>query len=593
MKKSIFFLLILILCFKCSFANDSLKVFSNAALAEKMEKAATAENPALKIYADELILRNCSDSIRCKVFKLLGDTYYSELDYDINKAIGMLETALEYAKKSGDISNEIKILDRLSVWYVVQNENKKGLSAFVEMKQLAARNIKSRKEYLLFQPREYSIFFYTGDIEASVIGYRKSADDITEYLLSHPECAKDEKEELESLRIYIQSELINYYNYQKKLDSSSLLINKLTALEKQGFSIPFGIWYQKAFFYILSGKYDEALSVMDEAQQQYISGSKIDTYQSLYYRAVCWQKKGDPVKSMKYCDEAIRNMIIMPSFLNYELEIYKLYADNAEKTGNSELSAFYSRKYISLSGKIDYAGKAQFVANLYDIGFVKPLNYKLEKESNLKSSLGYIIIFLVIISFLLLFKIFRHRNERKIYQQIVNDLQNTESKSLEKYFSGEELADVDEVVAKEMAPGKKSRIPKDNEQNIITQLDTFEEQLDFLDPQLSLGMLSSKFRTNSTYLSHVIKENKNNNFKGYINELRINYVIHQLKYHPEYTEYKISYLAEKAGFSSHTVFTRIFTEQKGISPSRFIEFLRKEEKITPHPSTNSMDILKK
>ncbi len=50
----------------------------------------------------------------------------------------------------------------------------------------------------------------------------------------------------------------------------------------------------------------------------------------------------------------------------------------------------------------------------------------------------------------------------------------------------------------------------------------------------------------------------------------------KLKQNPEYLNYKISYLAEECGFSSHTVFSRIFIEKMGIPPSKFIEYLKKE-----------------
>jgi AraC-like DNA-binding protein len=43
--------------------------------------------------------------------------------------------------------------------------------------------------------------------------------------------------------------------------------------------------------------------------------------------------------------------------------------------------------------------------------------------------------------------------------------------------------------------------------------------------------------------------------------------------------YKISYLAEKCGFSSHSSFATVFKSIAGITPVTFIELLKEEQEI--------------
>ena len=112
------------------------------------------------------------------------------------------------------------------------------------------------------------------------------------------------------------------------------------------------------------------------------------------------------------------------------------------------------------------------------------------------------------------------------------------------------------------------------DERIIKLLKKFEQKQRFLSPAISLTNMSSDFNTNSTYLSAIIKKHKNINFSGYINDLRIDYIITKLETTPQYLNYKIAYLAEECGFSSHTVFIRVFKEKTGVTPSVFIEILK-------------------
>ena len=52
--------------------------------------------------------------------------------------------------------------------------------------------------------------------------------------------------------------------------------------------------------------------------------------------------------------------------------------------------------------------------------------------------------------------------------------------------------------------------------------------------------------------------------------------VEKLKADPNFMNYKISYLAENCGFSSHSSFATIFKSITGISPVKFIELLNSE-----------------
>ena len=131
-------------------------------------------------------------------------------------------------------------------------------------------------------------------------------------------------------------------------------------------------------------------------------------------------------------------------------------------------------------------------------------------------------------------------------------------------------------------PGKKQDSPlllsEETLQRLLNSLEEFEAQQQFTSGTITLSQMAAQINTNIKYLSYVIKTHKERDFNGYINELRVDYIIKQLREQPRWRSYKISVLAEKAGFSSHGKFTTIFKGVTGLSPSVFIQHLNNEER---------------
>jgi AraC-like DNA-binding protein len=127
---------------------------------------------------------------------------------------------------------------------------------------------------------------------------------------------------------------------------------------------------------------------------------------------------------------------------------------------------------------------------------------------------------------------------------------------------------------------KKNSIPAETEQLILNKLKKFETTKKFTNKDISLAVLAGQFETNTKYLSEIINRHYNINFNTYINTLRINYIVEKLKNEPNFCNYKISYLAELCGFSSHSSFATVFKSIIGISPMKFIDLLKNETNDT-------------
>jgi len=135
-------------------------------------------------------------------------------------------------------------------------------------------------------------------------------------------------------------------------------------------------------------------------------------------------------------------------------------------------------------------------------------------------------------------------------------------------------------IEKQILPKKdnaKEYMSETTENNILKSLSELEKSHFYLNKDISLNSVAVELSINQRYLSYVINKHRTKDFASYINELRINYIIDRLKNDDNYLQYKISYLAELCGFSSHSRFTIIFKKVTGISPMNFITYLQQEK----------------
>jgi len=126
-----------------------------------------------------------------------------------------------------------------------------------------------------------------------------------------------------------------------------------------------------------------------------------------------------------------------------------------------------------------------------------------------------------------------------------------------------------------LGPLEIKNINKDTRQTILNNLAVFEKSELYLKKDITLSWLAKHIDTNTKYLSKIIKTHKEKNFRAYINRLRIEYITNKLDEESIYREYKINYLAKVAGYGSSQVFVIAFKKHTGITPSQFLENLKR------------------
>lgn len=88
----------------------------------------------------------------------------------------------------------------------------------------------------------------------------------------------------------------------------------------------------------------------------------------------------------------------------------------------------------------------------------------------------------------------------------------------------------------------------------------------YLSADISREELARMVKMNNTRFARMIKENTDTNLNGYLNDLRLNYAMHLLKEHPEYT---LRAIAEASGINSMPTFHQLFKARTGMTPSEF------------------------
>ncbi|WP_313807345.1 AraC family transcriptional regulator [Flavobacterium sp.] len=206
---------------------------------------------------------------------------------------------------------------------------------------------------------------------------------------------------------------------------------------------------------------------------------------------------------------------------------------------------------------------------------------QIEKDSDTSSVLSKILstkgilILLGVLLLMIAFYVYNSVKYKREYAQFKKIM--SESEAGIKTYVPQEAPTMTAVTSDDEKEEDELGMNQKSKEAILEKLNQFERMELYLSADMSLEKLSKYTDANSKYVREIIQKYKSKNYSSYINELRINHVINLLKNNPEYLKYKVSYLAEISGFSSHSAFSVVFRSVAGLSPNQFIEFLKKEK----------------
>jgi YesN/AraC family two-component response regulator len=108
--------------------------------------------------------------------------------------------------------------------------------------------------------------------------------------------------------------------------------------------------------------------------------------------------------------------------------------------------------------------------------------------------------------------------------------------------------------------------------------DYFKKEKPYLDADFSVAKLANDMASNTSYITKAIRFHTGNNFNWYVNSFRIKY-IQELFVDDKYNSYTIDHLRAKAGFKNQSTFNDTFKKQIGMTPSEYLDNLRKKGNI--------------
>lgn len=251
------------------------------------------------------------------------------------------------------------------------------------------------------------------------------------------------------------------------------------------------------------------------------------------------------------------------------LEIYEVFSDYYKQNGETQKYVYYLEKYQELHRLVQnqkIKPVEVLLANLKEQN--QDLNYS-------RTSLLMVSILLVII--IILGYLWYRKKRKKDYQRFQEIIAELKKNG---FVSANTVITTDESYPEIMFKKDKPHISEEAEQKIIEGLKAFENSDHFRNANYALADLASEIGVNTKYLSRVLNNTYGKDFNTYINELRINYIIEKLKTDSDYLLYKLSFLAEECGFSSHSKFSAVFKTVTGLTPTRFMSYLKEEKGLS-------------
>lgn len=472
---------------------------------------------------NEILKKTKSEEQKSRVLGLMAVAYFKK--NDLNKSTELFFEAKNAAEKTGNHELIAKIYGSIAHQYIhlkLSDKAKFYLNKAIEqINELPEGNNKNLLKGLSY--------LELGNVEFDNKKYSAANQSYKQSLVEFQSMIEPGKQVVYHYRRSLYN-IGNSYLYLDQPDSAELYLNK-------------------------------ALKIRDEKNKD-LNYFVYNSLSELYSEKGFYQRSIDTLQVVLN-DKEFKNA-------NLKSEIYLNLSQNYQELGNNERYVFYNEKYIQLKDSLQFSGLGA-INSAID---AEQKDYTLalsEADQNNRSLTIAGVVFFGILFLIIIYLVYKRRREKVIFQNVIEGLKEKNEPAL--IITEEQRSEKDEI------PNPLTSV----EEELLLKLDKFEKSQKFINPKLTISTLAVQLKTNTTYLSEVINNHKGKNFNSYINELRIKYICEKIYSHPEYLNYKISYLAEESGFASHSAFATVFKSVTGISPSVFLREATKHESYKPKP----------
>lgn len=324
---------------------------------------------------------------------------------------------------------------------------------------------------------------------------------------------------------------------------------------------------------VMNSSFKIALDSVKKGSPEIIKSKDLgNTLASYYYFGKCYEGLNEKQLAIKYYKKVDsiyqRRNHITPEFVSGYHYLISYYKEKGDKINQLE----YLTKFMKIDSTLQKGYKKwnKLLKDKYDFPHLVEDKENLINDLNNDKKYNYkLIVILAILVGLTLFFGIRQNRLKRIYKEKFYNLVNTtvidiiDEKDDEKDFKQKHINTNNEDIG----------IANEIIEAILKELKSFEKNKDYLNATINIQNLAQKFNTNSKYLSIVINAKKEKTFIQYINDLRIDNIVNELKMNKSLRKYTITAIAEEAGFNTAESFSKAFFKKTGIKPSYFVKEL--------------------
>ncbi|WP_298152255.1 helix-turn-helix domain-containing protein [Flavobacterium sp.] len=242
-------------------------------------------------------------------------------------------------------------------------------------------------------------------------------------------------------------------------------------------------------------------------------------------------------------------------------ESYELLIGNYHANGDQASELLYINRLLKVDSVLhnNYRYLLAKVVKQYDTKKLLSAKAEIERSMQTRTVVGFTIISLLVL--IVAFLLYRHFANKRKYRQKYEELMNRKPE-IRPALSSEK--DIDPVMSSEV------------EKVVLKNLDKFEANKKFLEKGMDLVRLAELLHTNTKYVTKIIQLHRGKGTIEYISDLRIDHIVELLKTDNRFRNYTNKALGEEVGFGSTQNFTRAFKARNVISPTYFIQELKKD-----------------
>jgi len=533
------------------YVSDSLEHKTAPDLLQMVKESAVDKG---EVYANILVER-FGDNINNKEYYYeLAKHFYLKEAYEVSN--DYLEKLISIAQKEGDELTLLTLYLKKGHSNLKLRKNQAAIEAYYDALALAER----------FENTEQEIIAKSGI--AIILRRTNRFDKSLEVCRELLEQVQTTTYNNSRNHVKLYTIISEVYLDMEMYDSVVVYTNAGTALsEKLGFTEGIvDLTIKNGMVYYYQKKYPRAFDYLQKAKDILEAGAIKDkfspTVNTNYFLAACYFEEGSYEKAIIPLHETIESLTTRDIEENRVIASYLLLANCYMKLNNTKEAFYWFEEYKRVND-LFHENRDKTVSTIYEkeVAQFEARIAVMEKEKVANTRTTYYILNASIVALLMLVAV--------VFVYVKRQQLNKEkfSKLLQK-ISELESRKQDTSNKKEVS----SAITIDDEKvnEVLKRLIRLEEQSFFLNFDCNLRSVAKKVKTNSTYLTKIIKTEKGKNFNDYINDLRIDYVLMKLKNDKKFRSFSIKSIATELGYKTDYSFAKHFKSKTGLYPSYYI-----------------------